>query len=226
MTVLIPTKKWRHAGTERFETRLRHAPLESFLRSRGRKWVQSSESRVSDNLACATIFFVDQALNACTPDGNGLLDATHHAAVGQAACAVSHGLALLIQEANSWRIAALIGTARILAPHIGPDAAAHLSATCARDYARAQDGPRGRPAADQHRSRRRGGEQQPGAGRQSGATHLAEDIAGAVRVPWRRRAAVAAAVGLFRDPGGKKSDSIVRPLVPRAQANCIPAKIR
>jgi hypothetical protein len=110
--------------------------LESFLRSKGRKWVLSGESRVTDNLACATIYFVDQALNECTPDGNGLLDATHHAAVGQAACAVSHGLGLLIQEANSWRIAALIGTARILAPHIGPDAAAHLSATCARDYAK------------------------------------------------------------------------------------------
>jgi hypothetical protein len=110
--------------------------LESFLISRGRKWVLSGEARVSDNLACATIYFVDQALNECTPDGNGLLDATHHAAVGQAACAVSHGLALLIQEANSWRMAALIGTARILAPHVGPDAAAHLSATCARDYAK------------------------------------------------------------------------------------------
>ena len=97
----------------------------------------SGEARVSDNLACATIYFVDHALKECTPDGSGLLDATHHAAVGQAACAVSHGLALLIQEANSWRMAALIGTARILAPHVGPDAAAHLSATCARDYAKA-----------------------------------------------------------------------------------------
>jgi hypothetical protein len=98
--------------------------------------VLSGEARVSDNLACATIYFVDQALAACTPGGNGVLDVSHHAAVGQAACAVSHGLAVLIQEANSWRIAALIGTARILAPHIGPDAAAHLSATCARDYAK------------------------------------------------------------------------------------------
>ncbi|HLZ97651.1 MAG TPA: hypothetical protein VKP66_06845 [Steroidobacteraceae bacterium] len=96
----------------------------------------SGEARISDNLACATIYFVDQALKACTPDGDGLLDASHHAAVGQAACAVSHGLALLIQEPNSWRIAALIGTARILTPHIGPDASAHLSATCARDYAK------------------------------------------------------------------------------------------
>jgi len=110
--------------------------LELFLTSRGRKWVLAGEARVSDNLACATIYFIDQALTACTPDGNGVLDAAHHAAVGQAACAVSHGLALLIQEVNSWRIAALIGTARVLAPHIGSDAAAHLSATSARDYAR------------------------------------------------------------------------------------------
>jgi hypothetical protein len=136
VTVLIPNEKVSARWNGALETRLRHAPLELFLRSKGRKWVLSGESRVTDNLACATIYFVDQALNECTPDGNGLLDATHHAAVGQAACAVSHGLGLLIQEANSWRIAALIGTARILAPHIGPDAAAHLSATCARDYAK------------------------------------------------------------------------------------------
>lgn len=132
MTVLIPNEKVAARWNGALETRLRLAPLESFLRSRDRKWVVN----VSDNLACATIYFIDRALNACIPDGNGLLDATHHAAVGQAACAVSHGLALLIQETNSWRIAALIGTARSLAPHIGPDAAAHLSATCARDYAR------------------------------------------------------------------------------------------
>lgn len=136
MTVLIPNEKVAARWNGALETRLRHAPLESFLRARGRKWVLSGEARVSDNLACATLYFVEQALIACTPDGNGLLDATHHAAVGQAACAVSHGLALLIQEANSWRIAALIGTARVLAPHIGPDAAAHLSASCARDYAK------------------------------------------------------------------------------------------
>jgi hypothetical protein len=136
VTVLIPNEKVAARWNGALETRLRHAPLESFLRARGRKWVLSGEARVSDNLACATLYFVEQALIACTPDGNGLLDATHHAAVGQAACAVSHGLALLIQEANSWRIAALIGTARILAPHIGPDAAAHLSATSAREYAK------------------------------------------------------------------------------------------
>jgi len=39
----------------------------------------------------------------------GVLDCRHHAAVGRQACAVSHGLALLIQEVTSWRIASLIG---------------------------------------------------------------------------------------------------------------------
>ena len=75
MTVLIPNKKVAARWNGALETRLRHAPLESFLRSKGRKWVLSGESRVTDNLACATIYFVDQALNECTPDGNGLLDA-------------------------------------------------------------------------------------------------------------------------------------------------------
>jgi hypothetical protein len=136
VTVLFPSKKVAARWDGALQTRLRHAPLESFLRSKGRKWTLSGEARVTDNLASATIYFVNEALSACTPDGNGLLDATHHAAVGQAACAVSHGLALLIGEVNSWRIAALIGTARVLAPHIGSDAAARLSAASARDYAK------------------------------------------------------------------------------------------
>jgi hypothetical protein len=136
VTVLIPNKKAAARWNGALQTRLRHAPLEAFLRSRDRKWTLSGEARVTDNLACATIYFVDQGPGACTPEGEGPLDDTHHAAVGQAACAVSHGLAVLIQEVNSWRIAALIATARVLAPHIGPDAAARLSATSARDYAK------------------------------------------------------------------------------------------
>ena len=136
MTVLIPNKKVAARWNGALQTRLRHAPLESFLISRGQKWVLSGEARVSDNLACATIYFIDQALRACTAEDSALLDDAHHTAVGEAACAVSHGLAALIQEANSWRIAALIGTARVLAPHIGPDAAGRLSATSARDYAK------------------------------------------------------------------------------------------
>jgi len=136
VTVLIPNKKAAARWNGALQTRLRHAPPEAFLRSRDRKWTLSGEARVTDNLACAAIYFVDQGLGASTPEGEGPLDDTHHAAVGQAACAVSHGLAVLIQEVNSWRIAALIATARVLAPHIGPDAAARLSATSARDYAK------------------------------------------------------------------------------------------
>jgi hypothetical protein len=138
VTVLIPNKKAAARWNGALQTRLRHAPLEAFLRSRNRKWTLSGEARITDNLASATIYFVDQGLGDCTPEGEagGLLDAAHHAAVGQAACAVSHGLAVLIQEVNSWRIAALIATARVLAPHIGPDAAARQSATSARDYAK------------------------------------------------------------------------------------------
>src|SRR5258708_19872999 len=98
MTVLIPSKKVAARWNGALQKRLRHAPLESFLRSKGRKWVQSSESRVSDNLACATIYFVDQALNACTPDGNGLLATTHHAADCPPPCALSPSLTLILPQ--------------------------------------------------------------------------------------------------------------------------------
>jgi len=62
------------------------------------------------------------------------LTASQYRAVGQAACAVSSSLALLIQEPEHWRTAALVATARLLERQVGLSAAAHVAAAAAREF--------------------------------------------------------------------------------------------
>jgi hypothetical protein len=134
VTVLFPNATAASRWNGALAARLRHAALEAFLRSRGQKWVVRGEARVSENLACAALYFVTEALTACAFENDGSLDELQRSAVAELTCAVSYGLASLIEEGASWRIASLIGTARLLAPHIGIDAAAHLGAATARRY--------------------------------------------------------------------------------------------
>ena len=137
MGVVYPNEKIAARWAGALEARLRQASLENFLRSRGQKWVLTGDARVTDNLACGSIYLVDGALNAYMLESRGTLTISQHPAVGQVACAVSQGLAMLIQEPNTWRIAALVSTARVLAPYSGLDAAAHIAAAAARDYSAA-----------------------------------------------------------------------------------------
>ena len=135
MTILFPSKKIALRWNGALQARLRRAPLENFLRTRGRKCALTGPSQITDNLASATIFLIDKGLTAFNTDV-GPFPAARHAVVGQVACAVSRGLATLIVEPNCWRIAGLVGTARLLAPFTGLEAAAHLAAAAARDYGR------------------------------------------------------------------------------------------
>ena len=137
MSVVYPNDKIAARWAGALAARLRQAPLENFLRSRGQKWVLTGDARVTDNLACGGIYLVDGALNAFMLESRGTLAVSQHPAVGQIACAVSHGLATLIQEPNAWRIAALVSTARVLSPYSGLDAAAHIAAAAARDFSAA-----------------------------------------------------------------------------------------
>jgi hypothetical protein len=134
VTVLTPNEKIAARWNGALQARLRQAPLEIFLRSRGQKWVLSGDTRITDNLACGTLYLLDGALNAFMVDCGGTLSNSQHTVVGQIVCAVSHGLSTLIRESNSWRIAALVATTRVLAPYSGLDTAAHIAAAAARDY--------------------------------------------------------------------------------------------
>lgn len=137
MSVVYPNDKVAARWAGALEARLRQAPLENFLRSRGQKWVLTGDARITDNLACGAIYLVDGALNAFMLESRGTLTISQHPSVGQIACAVSHGLATLIREPHAWRIAALVSTARVLSPYSGLDAAAHIAAAAARDYSAA-----------------------------------------------------------------------------------------
>jgi hypothetical protein len=137
MSVVYPNEKIAARWAGALEARLRQASLENFLRSRGQKWVLTGDARVTDNLTCGCIYLVDGALNAYMLESRGTLTISQHPAVGLVACAVSQGLAMLIQEPSTWRIAALVSTARVLAPYSGLDAAAHIAAAAARDYSAA-----------------------------------------------------------------------------------------
>jgi hypothetical protein len=146
VSVVYPNEKIAARWSGALEARLRQAPLEIFLRSRGQKWVLTGDAGVTDNLACGSIYLVDGALNAFMLESRGTLTISQHPALGQIACAVSRGLATLIQEPNAWRIAALVSTARVLSPYSGLDAAAHTAAAAARDYSAALNA--GTQAAD------------------------------------------------------------------------------
>ena len=126
MVVLVPSSKVAARWHGALEARLRQAPLEAFLRSRGQPFATSGETRVTDNIASAAVYFFELA-RCSRLDGAS-------AVVGPLVCAVSDGLAALVREPNAWRVAALIATARLLAPAIGLGAAADLSASAVRDY--------------------------------------------------------------------------------------------
>lgn len=117
---------------------MRRAPLENFLRLRGVKCALTGPTQITDNLATGTIYFVERGLAAYQQTW-GHVPAIRHPVVGQLACAVSRGLASLIGETASWRIAGLVSTARLLAPTIGIEAAARVAASAARDYGRSLD---------------------------------------------------------------------------------------
>jgi hypothetical protein len=116
------------------QTRLRQAPLERFLRMHGLKWSTATDTRNTDNLACAVIFFVTEARSNGGQEAMQPLIASQQYGVGQVACTVSASLALLIQEPDHWRTAALVATARLLERQVGLSAAAHVAAAAARGY--------------------------------------------------------------------------------------------
>jgi hypothetical protein len=132
VAVLIPNAKVAARWNGALEARLRQAPIESFLRSRGQHYVASGDTRATDNLAAATLYLLERAID-CRLEQVSV--------VGLVACAVSDGLAALIRERSAWRTAALVGTARILSPSIGPAAAADLSAAAVREYSMSLGGP-------------------------------------------------------------------------------------
>ena len=134
VTVIIPSAKIASRWNGALQARLRFSPLERFLRSRGQKWSASGNTRITDNLACATIHLIGESLRAGDAQTPTTLCVSQYSTVGEVACAVSSSLAALILEPAYWRSAALVATARLLEKQIGLSAAAHAAAAAARAY--------------------------------------------------------------------------------------------
>jgi len=125
VAVLKPSAKIAARWHDALAARLRQAPLEAFLRSRGQPCTLAGDTRVTDNVATATGYLLQRAIGT-------RLDRA--AAVGPLVCAVSDGLSALIREPSVWRVAALIATVRVLSPAIGLGAASDLAASAVREY--------------------------------------------------------------------------------------------
>jgi hypothetical protein len=109
------------------------APLEQFL-STAKLKIAYGPSRDSDNLTRAAVFMIDRGLQVYFHGRDEGLAESQYGVVGRLACMVSRRLAELIQQPNNWRIPALLGTAQLLTPWIGLNAAARESADSTQEF--------------------------------------------------------------------------------------------
>jgi hypothetical protein len=134
MGIVYPSKAVARRWEGALQARLLRAPLERFLRAQGMVPAPRGVSKDSDDLAHATVSIVDAGIALYLIDRAPVLAFGQRAVVGHAACLVSRALAEQIAQPDSWRIAALVSTARLLSPWVGLNAAAMASASAARQF--------------------------------------------------------------------------------------------
>jgi hypothetical protein len=132
MGILFPSEAVARRWDGALQARLRRAPLEKFLRARAIVPAPAGVAQDSDNLVRATVLIVEAGLTHYFNDRAEGLAVSQRPIVGHVACVVSRALAELISQPGSWRIAALVSTARLLSPWIGLNAAALEAASSAR----------------------------------------------------------------------------------------------
>lgn len=129
MTLLYPnaavSRRWEGA----LQARLRRAPIETFLRSHDLKVSAAGASRLTDNLIRTTVHIVQWGFIAT----ESIADAEQDA-VSEIACSICHELVCLIDEPDSWRIAALVSAAELLSAGVGRRVAAFKAAAAAREF--------------------------------------------------------------------------------------------
>jgi hypothetical protein len=134
MGIVYPSEAVARRWNGALQARLRRAPLEGFLRARGIIPAPRGLSQDTDNLARATVLIVEAGLALYLGGRKEGLAFDQRPVVGHVACLVSFALAQQILTPNAWRIVALVGTAQLLSPWIGLNAAAMASATAARQF--------------------------------------------------------------------------------------------
>ncbi len=134
MAIVFPDERIAQHWNGALQASLRRAPLEEFLRSRSLKVAPRGPARDSDNISRATLFMLASAVGWRAAEMQGL-SPTQCAFVGQATCCVCDGLAALIGEARSWRVAALVSVTQLMPPSLRLFAAASVGAVAAREFA-------------------------------------------------------------------------------------------
>jgi len=136
MGIVFPSAAVARHWDGALQARLRRAPLEKFLKSRGIVPAPPGVSQDSDNLVRATVLMVEAGLALYFEDRAEDLAISQRALIGHIACLVNRELAELTLQPGAWRIAALVSTARLLSPWIGLNAAALASASSVRRFQR------------------------------------------------------------------------------------------
>ena len=134
MGIIYPSKAVARRWDGALQSSLRRAPLENFLRARGIAPAPRGLSQDNDDLVRATVLIVETGLALYFADREERLASRQRSVVGRVACLVSRALVDQISQADSWRIVALLSTARLLSPWIGLNAAAMVSASAARQF--------------------------------------------------------------------------------------------
>ena len=134
MGVVFPNETIARRWDGALQSRLRRAPLEAFLKRRSLSLAPCGVAQDSDNLIRATVYIIETGLSAYCRHRSEALSSRQRAVLGRVACIVSRALSGQILQIASWRIVAMVSTARLLSPWIGLNAAALESACATRQF--------------------------------------------------------------------------------------------
>lgn len=130
MAIVFPSKAIAQQWDGALQASLKRARLERFLRTRDLKVAPRGPARDSDNICRAALFILRAPLAGRT----SLLSEPQWQLIGHLTCNICDRLAKLIEEPQSWRVAALVGTAQLLFRDLGLSVAANFAAVTAREY--------------------------------------------------------------------------------------------
>jgi hypothetical protein len=133
MAIVFPNEAIARRWNGALQARLRRAPLEAFLRARSLTPAEAGNAQDADDLIRATVHIIEEGLALYFRERDEL-SRSQYPFIGYLACGVSHSLSSLIVEPSSWRIAALVSSARLLGPWIGVSGAALHAAKIVREY--------------------------------------------------------------------------------------------
>lgn len=130
MAILRPSQIIAQQWDGALAASLRRAPLEGFLRTRALKVAPRGAARDSDNICRAALFLLRGPLLTVSDS----LSEAQSRLIGQVCCSVCDRLARLIDQPQSWRVAALVSTAQLLPRKLGLLASANFAADTTREY--------------------------------------------------------------------------------------------